>query len=377
MASIYIHIPFCRKKCFYCDFYSKVSEKEKDELIEAFLKEIELQKKYLASDSVNTIYFGGGTPSVLSSSKIGKILDHAFRFFNISENPEITFEANPEDLNLDYLQELRKIGINRLSIGIQSFSNDDLKIMNRRHDARSAIKSVENSQTTGFDNISIDLIYSLPQMNLNKWEKNLQKAFDLNIQHISAYQLTYEKGTVFSNYLRKGIVKELNDKQCFEQFSTLIEKTKQNDFIQYEISNFAKKGYESKHNSNYWLKGKYLGIGPSAHSFNIESRQWNISNTSSYIKSITEGKVPFEIETLDFFTKYNEYLMTNLRTNKGIELSFLQRNFGKKLYHDFFAKAKKFKENKYFVWNKGNCFLTPEGQFVSDYILSELFWTDK
>ena len=343
-------------------------------MIDAIINEIELQKDYLVSESIKTIYFGGGTPSFLNILEIEKILKQIYQVLNISNNAEITFEANPEDLNINYLKNLKSVGINRLSIGIQSFFDEDLKFMNRRHNAQTAINSVENSQSAGFDNISIDLIYSLPKMNLKKWENNLQKAFSLNIQHLSAYQLTIEKGTVFYKYLNEKRIVESTDQQCFEQFETLIEKAEQNGFFQYELSNFAKPGFESKHNSNYWYQRKYLGIGPSAHSYNFESRQWNISNNSKYIQSIRKGIVPSEIEILDIYAKYNEFIMTRLRTNKGFELANLKNEFGEKLFKHFMKNAKKFEQNDYFEWKNGNCRLNISGLFVSDFIISNLFW---
>ncbi|HSM49598.1 MAG TPA: radical SAM family heme chaperone HemW, partial [Draconibacterium sp.] len=289
MAGIYIHIPFCRRKCYYCDFYKTVNTSLTPKYIDALITEIVQRKNYLENEPVETIYFGGGTPSVLTRNEIVEILNTLHRHFTISPNVEITFEANPDDFSGDYLKEIYQAGIRRLSIGIQSFQNEILQKMNRRHDAAQAIEAVENAAKTGFNDISADLIYGLPGLTHNQWKADLKRVFELPVQHLSAYHLTYHEGTAFYTWLKKGTLKELKEAESVSQFQILNEMAKENGFEQYEISNFAKNGKYSKHNSAYWLGVKYLGLGPSAHSFNSISRRWNVAHIESYIKALESG----------------------------------------------------------------------------------------
>ncbi len=293
MAGIYIHIPFCKKLCFYCDFYHVISKSDNSAFIEALIKEAALRKDYLENETVSTIYFGGGTPSVFSLKDLGIILNHLYKIFRVSENCELTIEINPDDVRSDYLEGLRKLNINRISLGIQSWRDSDLKMLNRRHDSAQAVKALKDTFDAGFNNVTIDLIYGIPGLSLKAWESNLDFSFSFDIKHLSAYHLTIEPGTVFGKMLEKGTIKEIDECDSAAQFNKLIEKAESEGFIQYEISNFGKTGYFSIHNSNYWKQVSYLGLGPSAHSFNGYSRQWNVRDLKGYIFSINNGKYFF------------------------------------------------------------------------------------
>jgi len=373
MAGIYVHIPFCTQLCNYCDFHFSVSLKNKDQLMQALINEIELQKDYLNGNTMETIYFGGGTPSILSQDEINNIINKIYSIHQITDNPEITFEANPDDLTKNYLLQLKNTPITRLSIGIQSFFNTDLQFLNRRHNAIDTINCIQNSQEVGFDNINIDLIYGIPGMGNTKWKSNLHKAFKLNIQHISAYHLSFEPKTVFSYYLKKGKIKPIDEKDSVEQFKTLTRYMKKEGFIHYEISNFAKDGFFSKHNLNYWFQKKYLGIGPSAHSYNGLSRQWNVANNTRYIRALENNEQVFERETLNNLTKYNDYVLTSLRTMWGIDLKYLQDNFGMNARNHCLKAAKKKLNNKYILLANDKIFLSEKGKLIADNIISELF----
>jgi len=372
MAGIYIHIPFCKQKCYYCDFFSVVGFKEKGNFVKSLLKEIDIQKNYLGNASVDTIYFGGGTPSSLDIEEVKAILDKLHSTFNISSDAEITFEANPEDLEYGYLPDLKELGINRLSIGIQSFNDDDLLFMNRKHSSEQAIKSVERAIKAGFTNISIDLIYGFPNLDLERWKSNLEIALSLPITHISAYHLTIEERTVFSHYLKKGIITEMDEEDSVEQFSLLIEMAEKSGFIQYETSNFAKDNMISKHNSNYWKQVPYLGLGPSAHSYNGESRQWNVSLVNKYIDGIEANNPEFEKEIIDDNMAYNEYILTSLRTMWGIDLEYVKERFSADKYNFLLSEIENQIELKHLKLTDNKAVLTKKGLFVSDAIMSDL-----
>ncbi|MBE9467813.1 MAG: radical SAM family heme chaperone HemW [Bacteroidetes bacterium] len=376
MAGIYIHIPFCKQKCFYCDFYSTTLVKNKSAYVNALIKELSLQKSYLKNSLVETIYFGGGTPSVLTYGELMSILNQIYNVFDVADNPEITFEANPDDLTHDYLKELKLSPVNRLSIGVQSFFDDDLKTMNRRHNAAEAEAAVKLSQDVGFHNISLDLIYGLPKMNNQKWLYNLNKAFNLNIQHLSAYHLTYEPKTVFYNYLKNKILIPVVEQESIDEYQTLINKTKQEDFIHYEISNFGKKGFFSKHNSNYWRQEKYLGVGPSAHSFNNTSRQWNVRDTNKYISFIENEILPFDSEILDPGKQYNDYIITSLRTMWGVDLAFLRETFNEKVVSCCLKSAEQYIKTKKINLAENHLILSETGILIADKIISDLFIID-
>jgi oxygen-independent coproporphyrinogen III oxidase len=372
MAGIYVHIPFCLKKCTYCDFYKSTNLDFKARFIDSLLKEIKLGQNYLDGEKVETIYFGGGTPSVLSRSELELIFETLFQLFEVESGAEITFEANPDDLTPEYLSDLIKTPVNRLSIGIQSFSDENLQMMGRRHDKLQAAKCVEDAFNLGFENISIDLIYGLPSSSNKVWEISLQQAFALPIKHLSAYHITYHKHTHLGGLLHKGALKEISEDDSFAQFGILIETAAQHNFEHYEISNFAKEGKISKHNYGYWFGQKYLGLGPSAHSYNQTSRSWNISDLPYYIKGINSGGKISDSEHLSETDKFNDYIITRLRTKWGISEDFVRINFGDSYLDGLQKDAKKYIEGGSMVNNLGCLTLTRKGLFISDKIMEEL-----
>lgn len=372
MAGIYIHIPFCRQKCYYCDFYKTVNQNLTAAFLEALTKEIISRKKFLQDEPVETIYFGGGTPSVLTENELADILNLLRKEFTVTPDAEITFEGNPDDLNPTYLNSLIRSGINRLSIGIQSFHDAHLKQMNRRHTANQAVNSVENAVKAGFNNISIDLIYGLPGLTSHQWKQNLNKAFQLPADHLSAYHLTYHEGTPFYTWLKKGTLKELSEKQSVEQFNILIDSCLNAGFEQYEISNFARNKKYSKHNTAYWTGGKYLGLGPSAHSFNGNKRSWNVAHVEAYCNAIENKTSYFQEEQLSENDKYNEYILTNIRTKWGVSLEIISKRFGNNRADSFSREIKKYIQNKQVNEHSGIVTLTREGLFVSDDIMANL-----
>jgi len=371
MAGIYIHIPFCKKLCYYCDFYHVISADDNSAFINALLKEASLRKDYLQGETVSTIYIGGGTPSVFSIKDLGTILNYLSKLFNVAEDCEITIELNPDDVHSAYLKGLKYYKINRISLGIQSWRDSDLKMLNRRHDSAQAIIALKETMNAGFENVTIDLIYGIPGMSLKEWETNLDFSFSFDIRHLSAYHLTIEAGTVFSKMLEKGIISEIDENDSAAQFNLLIEKTESAGFIQYEISNFGKPGFFSVHNSNYWKQVNYLGLGPSAHSFNGYSRQWNIRDLKGYIKSIDAGKSFFEREELDSNKRFNEYIMTSLRTIWGIDLEYVEAVFNKEGYDYIVNLSGKFKNYGLMKLEKNSLVLTNQGKLISDNIISE------
>ncbi|HEY8403281.1 MAG TPA: radical SAM family heme chaperone HemW [Flavobacteriales bacterium] len=373
MAGIYLHIPFCKQACHYCDFHFSTSLANKAPFVDALLKEIELKREYLGGDTIKTIYFGGGTPSLLTGDELKRILDRLYQTYDVVSDAEITLEANPDDLNMQKIIELKSSPVNRLSIGIQSFRDQDLKMMNRAHNAQEADYSVKAAQDKGFENITIDLIYSIPQLSLMDWKENLHKAFALQVQHISAYSLTFEPKTVFGTYEKRGLMKPVEQELSSEQFLTMLQEMRANGFEQYEVSNFCKPGYESKHNSAYWSGEKYLGLGPSAHSFDGNSRQWNVANNSVYIRSLMEGKLSFEREELDARTQLNEYLMTGLRTRKGVDLQRIQSLFGVDLYKLYKDLLDELIHQGKVIIDGSRMALTDEGLLMADRIASDLF----
>jgi len=371
MAGIYIHIPFCKKLCFYCDFYHVVSHDDNSLFIDALLKEALLRKDYLGDEPVSTIYLGGGTPSVFSVKDLGTILDQIKKLFTIAEDCEVTIELNPDDVNETYLEGLKNLNINRISLGIQSWRDTDLKLLNRRHDSARAVKALKETLNAGFKNVTIDLIYGIPGMSLKDWESNLDFTFSFDIKHLSAYHLTFEPGTVFGKMLEKGDISEIDEEDSAAQFNLLIEKAESAGFIHYEISNFAKPGYFSIHNSNYWKQVSYLGLGPSAHSFNGYTRQWNVRDLKGYIKSVNEGKSFFESEKLDVKKRFNEYIMTSLRTMWGIDLDYIEGMFEKEGYDYVINLSGKFRNYGLMKLEKNSLVLTNQGKLISDNIISE------
>lgn len=373
MGGIYIHIPFCKKACHYCDFHFSTSLKNKSKLVEAICSEIEQRKDYLADKKIETLYFGGGTPSLLTKEELEKILNCVKSHFTLLKNAEITLEANPDDLTAAKLKELKSSGINRLSIGIQSFFDEDLKLMNRSHTSEQAIMAVKEAQKTGFENITIDLIYGLPDLIIERWKQNLKQAFSLGVPHISAYNLTVEERTALNHLVKTKKVRLPEELLVIEQFTALIEEAEKNNFIHYEISNFSKEGMQSKHNSSYWKGVHYLGIGPSAHSYNGISRQWNISNNAIYIKNINEGKRWFEEEKLTEENKFNEYVMTRLRTMWGIDLVFIKSTFGEKKLANMLNSSKDYILSGHINRKEESIILTQKGKLLADKIASDLF----
>lgn len=372
MSGIYIHIPFCKQACHYCDFHFSTNLKKKDEMVLALAKEIQLRKSEFQDEIVETIYFGGGTPSILSIEDLKFLIDEVYLNYKVVENPEITVEANPDDLTENRIIELSKNRVNRLSIGIQSFFEDDLKMMNRAHNVEEAKKCLEIA-TQYFDNISIDLIYGVPEMSNEKWLKNIETALSFGVPHISSYALTVEPKTALHSFIQKGIIPQPDDEVAQEHFQILVDKLSENGFIHYELSNFGKENYFSKNNSSYWLGKKYIGIGPSAHSYDGKNRGWNVSNNSLYIKSIQENKLPIEIETLTKTDRYNEYIMTGLRTIWGVSLERVEQEFGKTYLDYLNRQAAKFIEDHLLFVDNNILLTTKKGKFLSDGIASDLF----
>ena len=379
MSGIYIHIPFCKQACHYCDFHFSTSMKKKEEMVLALAKEIQMRKgEFELLDSarsdnrIETIYFGGGTPSVLSSEEINLLIDTIYQNYNVVENPEITLEANPDDLSEERIVELSKSKINRLSIGIQSFYEEDLKMMNRAHNSAEAKKCLEYT-TKYFDNISLDLIYGIPGMSNEKWKKNIETALSFGIPHISSYALTVEPRTALNKLIQTGKIAAPNDEVAQEHFAILVETLESKGFIHYELSNFAKENYFSKNNSAYWLGKKYIGIGPSAHSYNGISRSWNIANNPIYLKSIQENKLPNEIEILSVADRYNEYIMTGLRTIWGVSLDRVEKEFGADYLKYLHKQARKFLDDDLLFIEKEILRPTKKGKFLTDGIASDLF----
>ena len=372
MSGIYIHIPFCKQACHYCNFHFSTSLKKKEEMVLALAKEIEMRKKEFHDEVVETIYFGGGTPSILQISDIVLLIDAVYSHYNVIENPEITIEANPDDLSKERIIELSNTRVNRLSIGIQSFFEDDLKLMNRAHNSAEAKECLEFA-TQYFDNISIDLIYGVPGMSNEKWLQNIETALSFDVPHISSYALTVEPKTALHTFIQKGIISPPDDEVASVHFQILVDKLMENGFIHYELSNFGKSTYFSKNNSSYWLGKKYLGIGPSAHSYDGISRSWNVSNNSLYLKSISENQLPSETETLSKTDKYNEYVMTGLRTIWGISLERIAREFGQTYLDYLNQQAAKYIDDHLLFVDDNILRTTKSGKFLSDGIASDLF----
>ncbi|MBI4931665.1 MAG: radical SAM family heme chaperone HemW [Bacteroidetes bacterium] len=375
MAGIYIHIPFCRQACYYCDFHFSTSLKNKKDFLEALKKEIYLQKDYLETKNISSVYFGGGTPSVLSHEEILDIFSELADYFSIDLNAEITLEANPDDLSKEKLKELYQTPINRLSIGIQSFSDEDLLFLNRIHDSECAITSVKEAQNAGFKNITIDLIYGIQTLSNEQWKKNIKQAIALDVQHLSCYSLTIEPKTALAAFINKGKALNINSEKSAEQFEVLMDEMEKNDFIHYEISNFCKEGFYSRHNSSYWMGEKYLGLGPSAHSFDGGSRQWNVSSNSNYISCLHKNNIPFEKEILSENQKYNEYILTSLRTIWGADIKFVKKNFSEEISSHFSASSLRAQQSNLIERKSDKLLLTRKGKLFADTIARELFVT--
>lgn len=387
MAGIYIHIPFCNSKCAYCNFFSLASKSKIDDYVEALKKEIIVRNQYLGGEEVRTIYFGGGTPSLLSLRHIEDILELLHKNYNIISNPEITLEVNPDTIDKEKMISLKKLGINRISVGIQSFNDEDLKYLDRRHDSRHALQVIDDLKSVDFDKLTLDLIYGIPTLTETSWNKNLDIFFSTGISHLSAYALTVEPKTILGQKIEKGILQNVNEDDIIRHYNILIERTKEHGFEHYEISNFAKEDCRSRHNIIYWKDVKYLGLGASAHSYDGKSRQWNVSNLTKYIQLVevagSQGRrvaeseevaeLYYEKEILTTDDKYNEYVMTSLRTSWGCDIEKIASDYGDS-YAEHFLKNIKKHLNPEIILRKGNNFiLTDEGMLLADGIAAEVF----
>lgn len=372
MAGIYIHIPFCRQACHYCDFHFSTSMKKKDEVVEMLCREIELRKEELPGKQLQTIYFGGGTPSLLTAEELKKIFDTIHEHFTVAGDAEITLEANPDDLTREKLEVLAASEINRLSIGVQSFFEEDLKMMNRAHNAGEALGSIKMAKEF-FDNISIDLIYGIPEMSEERWKENIRIALELGLPHFSCYALTVEPNTALKKFIEKGVIKPLDDDAARAHFEILTETLKAAGFVHYEFSNFGKPGYFSRNNTAYWMGKPYLGIGPSAHSYNGNNRKWNINNNALYIKFLKKGELPLEEEELSVTDRYNEYIMTRLRTMWGIDPGEVEEKFGANYKDYMWEQAMPLFRDDLLKKEEGKIHVSEKGKFLSDGIAAELF----
>ena len=373
MAGIYIHIPFCKQACNYCDFHFSTSLKMKDEFIQALIHEIELRKDMFSQETISSIYFGGGTPSLLSQNDLHVIFEKLYSSFKINSDIEITLESNPDDLSYAKIEQLKKSLINRISIGVQSFKDSDLQFMNRAHTAKEALDSVKNCQDSGFTNLNIDLIYGTPGMTDQDWLENLNTSFTLNVPHISSYALTVEKNTALYKQIQKNKLDPINEQQSIKQFEILMSEMDGNSYEQYEISNFCKANYYSKHNTSYWKRNHYLGLGPSAHSFYENSRFWNVSNNMKYIKELGEDKLPYEKEVLSLMDQYNEYVMTSLRTKWGCNINYIHDFFSFDFSNHFKLESRQYIIDKRLIEINGIYYLTTKGKLFADQIASDLF----
>lgn len=372
--SIYIHIPFCKQACHYCNFHFSTSLKHKSQLVKAICSEIELRKKEL-NQPIENIYFGGGTPSLLNEEELNSIFEAIFKNFELVKSPEITLEANPDDLTEDYLKMLSQTKVNRLSIGVQSFFEEDLKLMNRAHNSSEAFESLQLAKKY-FSNISIDLIYGIPQMSLERWAQNVQQFIELNLPHISSYALTVEPNTALDYFIKKEVIPPVDDELAKVHFDYLVEKLTHEGYEHYEFSNFGKPHYHSQNNTAYWTGKYYLGIGPSAHSFVGNERKWNSKHNIKYINSIQAKNLPLTTEKLSKIDQYNELIMTRLRTQLGVDLNEIEARFGLQYRAYLMDQIKKFQKNGFLMIEDETLHITPKGKFLSDGIASELFLLD-
>ena len=373
MAGIYIHIPFCKQACFYCNFHFSTSLQYTNEFVQSLVKEIELKKKKLNSSPISTLYFGGGTPSILSKIEFKEVINKLNESIDLSQLIEFTIEVNPDDITKDKLEFWLENGVNRLSIGTQSFRESDLKLMNRAHSGIEAFKSIQLAQEAGFSNISIDLIYGIPGLKNTNWIENLERAVSLNIPHVSSYCLTVEEKTALAHLIKTQKIQIPDEELASEQFLIMIDCLEKHGIHQYEISNFSKIGMESKHNKSYWSGEIYHGLGPGAHSFNGENRYWNISNNQQYFKSIEQGIIPEEIETLSLENKFNELIMTSLRTREGIEMKRMEKLFSTDIISAFEKNISKWVNSGKIIKLENQYLLSKEGRFFADGIASDLF----
>jgi len=372
LAGLYIHIPFCKKACHYCNFHFSTSDKNRQAVLKSICLELEMRAQELQSMPVASIYFGGGTPSMLNDDELGAIFQVIEANYQVLPSAEITLEANPDDLSLKKITQLAVTPINRLSIGVQSFFEADLKLMNRAHTAKEALESLKIAQTY-FDNITIDLLYGMPQMSNVRWEKNLNIAFDLKLNHLSCYALTVEPKTALAHFIKTAQYPPLNDAVAAQHFQTLVTATANAGFTHYEVCSFGKPGYFSKHNSSYWLGKPYLGVGPSAHSFDGKKRSWNVSNNKQYINIIAKNELPLTSELLTLENRFNEYIMTGLRTMWGVSLKRIEEEFGLGVQTSLLNNAHGYLASETLKIEDAHLKMTPKGQFLSDGIASDLF----
>ena len=376
MAGIYIHIPFCKTRCIYCDFYSTTRSELKSQYIRALCRELTERKEYLKGEAVETIYFGGGTPSQLSEEDFKEVFKTIEQVYGTRKATEVTLEANPDDLTEEYTQMLRTLPFNRISMGIQTFDDATLRLLNRRHNAAQAIEAVQRCRQAGFQNISIDLIYGLPGETKERWVNDLRQAIRLDVEHISAYHLTYEEDTPIYNMLKQHQIEEVDEDSSLQFFTLLIEHLQNAGYEHYEISNFCRPGKYSRHNTSYWRGIPYLGCGPSAHSFNGTTREWNVSSIDLYIKGIEGNQRDFETENLDQTTRYNEFIITTIRTVWGTPIEKLKQEFGNELWEYCRKMSAPYLENGKMEVHEGALRLTREGIFISDSIMSDLLWVN-
>lgn len=375
MAGIYVHVPFCKKKCHYCDFYSTTNSEITGEFIFSLKEEINLRKHYLHKESIKSIYFGGGSPSMLSINQVQGVMDTLRDNFDISSSAEITFECNPDDLDITYCEELRGLGINRISIGIQSFDDETLKFLNRRHTAKKGEEAIDFAKESGFNDISVDIMFGIPGMDNEVYRKTIGRVLNHQVHHISAYHLSIEPRTVLYRKLEKGSFSVVDEDASLYQFDLTIERLKERGYRHYEVSNYALEGHESKHNWLYWSNEKYLGLGPSAHSYDGNSRQWNIDSTKKYIELIRDGAVFFGREELSVKDKYNEYILTSLRTCKGLSDVYVKKEFEDRIF-EHFGKVlyRTVKEGFIERFDKESWALNKKGLFIMDSIIREFYY---
>jgi len=372
MAGIYIHIPFCKQACHYCNFHFSTSLRHRDEMVTAICKEIDLQKDFLTNKNLTTIYFGGGTPSLLETSEINQILERLSKNYSWENNIEITLEANPDDITTEKISKLRAGGVNRLSIGIQSFIDSELLASNRAHNSDESLKAVQKCQDAGIDNLSIDIIYGMPGSTQDSWQYNIDKALELDVDHISSYALTVEPKTFLDHMVKKGGILLPKEMEVNKQYLQLIHSLTTAGYDHYEISNFAKPSKYAVHNTNYWMSVPYLGLGPSAHSYQPTFRQWNINNNAKYIKSISKGIIPSEREQTKYADQFNEYIMTRLRTMWGVDLNELNNRFSSEL-NNVQKNIAKYIKSQHVLLEDNHYRLTPKGKLLADGIASDLF----
>lgn len=373
MTGLYIHIPFCKQKCHYCNFYSLASTRYKDDLINAIVNEVMLQQHYLENELVDTIYLGGGTPTLLSADELNRLFDSLAKSFKLAPDPEITLEANPDDISSIYYQQIRKTPVNRISLGVQSFRDADLKYLNRIHSARQAENAIKLLQDAGMTNLTIDLIYGIPTLTDEDWAENLESFFSFDLPHLSAYALTVEPNTALDVLIRKGKKTDPEDGRMAAQFIQLLEAMVARGYLHYETSNFCKANAWARHNTNYWRGGKYLGLGPSAHSYNGLSRQWNVANIKEYIEGINNHRPVFEKEILTRDQKYNEYVMVSLRTMWGVDIELISEQFGENYTEHFLKEVQRFEKLKQVKRSRSTFVLTKIGKLLADGIAAQLF----